>query len=165
MISLSPAGVEDEAFLFELFVSVRLAEYAGSGWSQSEMQTLMWVEFRTQQATYANQSGVRHDIVKEGDVPVGRILTSESALAVQLVDVSLIKPYRGRGIGSVLVRGLQKLVAPTGKPIRLQVELYNPAMRFYQRLGFQPYREHFPYLSMEWSPNSGKVAAATTTLA
>jgi ribosomal protein S18 acetylase RimI-like enzyme len=39
-----------------------------------------------------------------------------------------------------------------GKPGTIYVEVYNLAMRLYERLGFKPIEERDPYLLMEWRP-------------
>jgi ribosomal protein S18 acetylase RimI-like enzyme len=40
-----------------------------------------------------------------------------------------------------------------GKAVRIHVERNNPAMRLYERLGFQPVEEHGIYWLMEWKPS------------
>jgi len=40
-----------------------------------------------------------------------------------------------------------------GKPVTIHVEIYNPAMRLYERLGFVPVEERGPYRLMKWSPS------------
>jgi predicted GNAT family acetyltransferase len=57
-----------------------------------------------------------------------------------------------RGIGTGLVRQLQSEAAAAGKPLRIHVERFNPALRLYQRLGFREIADRGVYLFMEWSP-------------
>ena len=38
----------------------------------------------------------------------------------------------------------------TDLPVTIHVEVYNPAMRLYERLGFRPIEDRGPYRLMEW---------------
>jgi hypothetical protein len=38
-----------------------------------------------------------------------------------------------------------------GKPLRIHVEGFNPALRLYERLGFRQIEDKGVYLFMEWS--------------
>jgi ribosomal protein S18 acetylase RimI-like enzyme len=162
MITTVPVHDEDEGFLFELYVSVRLADFAGAGISDAELEALLLMQYEAQRSSYARRyPDARHLVVKDGDAPIGRAIVAETDEAIQLVDLALLKPYRGKGIGSILIRRLQKEAALVGKPMRLQVAMDNPAMRLYQRLGFRPMREQFHYLTMEWNPKAEKSVAAS----
>jgi predicted GNAT family acetyltransferase len=55
-----------------------------------------------------------------------------------------------RGIGTTLLHGLQSEAAAAGKPLRLHVERFNPALRLYERLGFRQIDDRGVYLFMEW---------------
>jgi hypothetical protein len=41
----------------------------------------------------------------------------------------------------------------TGMPVRLHVELFNPALAWYERLGFRTIENVSVYALMEWLPN------------
>ena len=52
--------------------------------------------------------------------------------------ISLFAPYRGRGIGSAMMRQLLDELRETGYPrASLSVQKENPAARLYERLGFR----------------------------
>ncbi len=46
-----------------------------------------------------------------------------------------------------------------GKPVRIHVERNNPAMRLYERLGFQKVEDQGVYWLMEWLPAGSRAAA------
>jgi ribosomal protein S18 acetylase RimI-like enzyme len=47
----------------------------------------------------------------------------------------------------------------SNRPLTIHVEVYNPAMRLYERLGFRPIEERGPYLLMEWRPSQLNTAS------
>jgi len=152
MISTVPASATDEAFLFELFVSTRLADFSGLGWSEADLEALLILQYKARQFTYRQRyPTLAQDVVRQGDAPIGQVSTYESDAAIHLVEIALLKAYRGQGIGSALIRGLQRRAARSGKALRLQVAVDNPALRLYRRLGFRRSEERFPYVQMEWS--------------
>ena len=75
-----------------------------------------------------------------------RLATGDWQLAV---DIALLPEYCNRGIGTTLLRGLQSEAVAAGKPLRIHVERFNPALRLYERLGFHPIADRGVYLFME----------------
>ncbi len=56
--------------------------------------------------------------------------------------ISLYREYRGRGIGSALMVCLLECLRERGyRQVSLSVQKANAAVRFYERLGFEPVRE------------------------
>ncbi len=51
--------------------------------------------------------------------------------------IALLPEFRGRGIGSKLMKELFSTVSPKYKAISLSVTAENPAMKLYQRFGFE----------------------------
>jgi ribosomal protein S18 acetylase RimI-like enzyme len=93
-------------------------------------------------------------IVRCCDHAAGRIMVNRSQHEILLVDVALLPEYRNRGIGSSLISGLMKEASRDGKSIRLHVDRFNFALRWYQRLGFQALGESEVYVEMIWRPDS-----------
>ena len=58
--------------------------------------------------------------------------------------------YCNRGIGTTVLRELQSEAADAGKPLRIHVERFNPALRLYERLGFRQVEDKGVYLFLEW---------------
>jgi hypothetical protein len=46
--------------------------------------------------------------------------------------------------------GLGRWTAAAGKPLRIHVERFNPALRLYERLGFRQIDDRGVYLFLEW---------------
>jgi ribosomal protein S18 acetylase RimI-like enzyme len=71
---------------------------------------------------------------------------------VVLVQIHLASDYRGRGIGSSLVRCLLAEAARRAKPVVLNCLVNNPACRLYRLLGFEVVRRDGHKLLMRWKP-------------
>jgi len=76
------------------------------------------------------------------------LLHADDHLHVRELQVSA--PFRGRGIGTWLIRHAEALAREHGpKPLRLNVLKHNPARRLYRRLGFRVTAETPTGLVME----------------
>jgi ribosomal protein S18 acetylase RimI-like enzyme len=152
IVTLRPALPEDEPFLYELYASTRAAELAVLDWSSAQREAFLSLQFRAQQAHYAEFPNANPQIIVEVDRAIGRLLVSRLPDEIRLVDVALLPEWRGRGIGSALLQQLLDEAARANKPVRLHVEKSNPARRLYRRLGFTPLAEVGLYYLMEWQP-------------
>lgn len=63
--------------------------------------------------------------------------------------ISVLKPYRGRGIGSTLLKHLLQVVKGASfQAISLSVQKINPAVSLYKRFGFETVKENADDLIM-----------------
>lgn len=122
-------------------------------WPPEHKQAFLEQQFTAQHAHYQRYYGEGDFslVLVEGE-PAGRLYVARWRREIRLVDIALLPPYRGRGIGSALLRRLLDEGASSGLPVSIHVERFNPALRLYQRLGFLPAGEHGPYLLMRWEP-------------
>ena len=81
--------------------------------------------------------------------PIGRIYIEQTASEIRLMDVALLPGWRGRGIGSALLRALIEQAEAASLPVGLHVEPYNPVLRLYQRFGFTTVETRGVYLFMQ----------------
>jgi ribosomal protein S18 acetylase RimI-like enzyme len=68
------------------------------------------------------------------------------------MDVALLPQFRGRGIGTYLLGNILSLGLRSGKIVTIHVEVFNPALRLYERLGFKKVAANEVYHLMEWRP-------------
>ena len=66
-----------------------------------------------------------------------------------LLDIALLPAYRRRGIGTVLLAEVLSEGAQSGKVVSIHVEAFNPALEWYERLGFIKVATNGPYHLME----------------
>lgn len=148
--SLRPAQPEDAAFLYELYCSARAEEMAAWEWDEAQRKSFLDLQFRGQQAHYAQYPNLNHQIILDGNRPIGRVLVSNLESEIRLADISLLTEARGKGIGGKLIADLQHEATRTCKPLRLHVEKSNRARRLYQRLGFVIIDDLGLHYFMEW---------------
>ena len=74
-----------------------------------------------------------------------------------MIDITILPKFRGRGIGTTLVRDLIKRADKVHKKISLHVDPANPALQLYQRLGFVYIKNNgrFNYLEKNPDLNNG----------
>jgi len=147
--ALRPVCADDDPFLLSLYVSARAPEFAVLGWSEAQMTAFLAGQYRLQAHHYATHYDTsRFAVVSVADRPAGRLLV-EYGDEIRVVDISLLPPWRGQGIGSALLEGVLDEARRTGRAVSLHVDAANPAQRLYARLGFVDTGErHGPYILM-----------------
>ncbi|MDJ0866071.1 MAG: GNAT family N-acetyltransferase [Myxococcota bacterium] len=143
----------DEAFLCDLYASTREAELEPLDWSEAQKRSFLRQQFAAQHAFYTEQfQRAVFEIVQLDGEPVGRLYVDRRPDEIRLIDIALVPAQRGRGLGTRLLRELLAEGERVGKPVRIHVEHFNPALRLYRRLGFEPIGDEGVYLLMQWSP-------------
>ena len=148
-LSLRDVTPEDEAFLFEVYVSTRIDELEGFGWSDEQKRAFIRMQFVARERVYPR---VGNRIILLKGQPIGRMMVDRGDAAILLRDIALLTEYRNSGIGSRLIQELMKEAASAGKPIHLHVVATSPAVRLYERLGFRRSGDDGAYLEMKWVP-------------
>lgn len=152
---LRPATADDEEFLVQLYADVRHMEFAILSLPPEMLANLMQMQYRAQRLGYQNSfPGAQYNIIWVGETRVGRTIVEYGSAAVLLVDISLIAGVRNHGIGTAILRSLQAAAHKQNLPLRLQVRFGNPAIRLYQRLGFQQTGEIAMHYEMQLPPAS-----------
>jgi GNAT superfamily N-acetyltransferase len=152
-ITLRPIGEVDLPFLERVYGSTREPELAMTDWSAERKAEFVHQQFAAQHAYYQQHYDTSAFAVVEADgVPVGRLYVDEWDDELRLVDVALLPEARGRGIGSRLLSDLQATATRLGKPLRIHVERFSPALSLYHRLGFGLVEDRGVYLFLEWRP-------------
>jgi ribosomal protein S18 acetylase RimI-like enzyme len=153
-ISLRTQTEADDAFLKELYASVRWSEVASTGWPDGLKHA-----FLEQQRALQTQHYVTHynelwrGIVLYANRPVGRMYLWQNGDDLRIVDLSLLESRRGQGIGTQLLRAVIGEATLSNACVSLHVEQNNPARQLYQRLGFSPEASATsPYIRMSCKP-------------
>lgn len=153
MITLRVALPEDVVFLARLYGDTRRREVSAWGWPAEQQAWFLQMQFDAQRRSYLSSFPDALDrIVLREDIPIGRVLTNHASSSMRLIDIALIEEQRQQGIGTYLLRNLIQECQELDCPLRLQVAQGNPAMRLYQRLGFEQTGGDAMYITMEWLP-------------
>lgn len=124
-------------------------------WTEEMKDAFVRQQFNAQHVWYQEHyQGATFDVILVDGVPAGRLYVHRRASEIRLVDITLLPEHRKGGLGTSILRDLMADGEAAGKPVTIHVEVYNPAMQLYQRLGFKPIEERGPYLLMEWRPAS-----------
>jgi len=131
---------------------MREQELAIVPWDEAQKAAFVRMQFEAQHAQYQETyAAATFDIILIGDRPAGRLYVERAAEEFRIVDIALLPEFCNRGIGTTLLAGLQSEAAAAGKPLRIHVERFNPALRLYERLGFRQIADRGVYLFMEWT--------------
>ncbi len=148
-------------FLLRVYRSTREEEFAMVlDWTEEMKAAFVRQQFEAQHAWYQDHyEGATFDVILADGAPAGRLYVHRREREIRLVDITFLPEFRGGGLGTSLLNDLMAEARAAGKPLTIHVEVYNPAMRLYERLGFRPIEERGPYLLMEWRPSQLNTAS------
>jgi GNAT superfamily N-acetyltransferase len=157
-LTLRPATADDESFLEKVYAGTRAAELATVPWTDEAKAAFVRMQFAAQSQYYREHyPDASVDVIlvnAEGGgldaEAVGRLYVARWTDEICIVDISLLPVFCNRGIGTTLLRQLQAEASAAGKPLRIHVERFNPALRLYERLGFRQLEDRGVYLFLEW---------------
>jgi ribosomal protein S18 acetylase RimI-like enzyme len=150
---LRPVAGGDRAFLVDLYGSVREPELAHVPWDDATRRAFVEQQFAAQDEHYRqNYPGATLDVVELGGEPAGRLYVHRGPSDIRIMDIALAPEFRGRGIGTELLRGLMAEADESRRKLSIHVEMNNRARNLYERLGFRPAGEHGVYVLLERPP-------------
>ncbi|MDQ3724733.1 MAG: GNAT family N-acetyltransferase [Actinomycetota bacterium] len=138
---LRPAAEDDRPFLLRLYASTREPELEASGLPRDQWGAFAEHQFAAQSRHYETYEDTSYDVVLVDGEPAGRLIVARWPEELRIVDIALLPEYRGRGIGSTLMRALIKEADDIEVKTSIHVERFNPAQRLYSRLGFRAVAE------------------------
>jgi ribosomal protein S18 acetylase RimI-like enzyme len=150
---LRPAVPADGPLLLQIFLEDRRAEFAPLGWPPAALDAFLATQFDLRERHYlAAYAEAARSVVTYRGRDVGTLLVARAPGGLHVVNVALLAAERGLGIGTAVLRDLQREASKGGMSLTLTVREGNPARRLYERLGFGYVRTDGPDLPMAWSP-------------
>ena len=150
VIELLPVAEDDREFLYRVYASTRADELAAVPWDRAQKEAFLRAQFDAQDRWYHEQyTRVTYDVIAIDGEPAGRLYVRRGDTEIRIVDIALLPEHRGRGVGTSLLRALLAEADAADKRITIHVERTNPALRFYQRLGFSVAEDKGVYLFMQ----------------
>jgi ribosomal protein S18 acetylase RimI-like enzyme len=127
----------DQGFLRALYASTREDEMRATYWPASRCRAFLDQQFDFQQRYYRTQHPqAQFLLLLRAAQPIGRLYWRSDPGLATLIDMSLVPPARGQGLGTALLRLLTGLADAQGQVVELHVEPDNQAQRLYRRFGF-----------------------------
>jgi ribosomal protein S18 acetylase RimI-like enzyme len=155
-LGFRPETSADESFLYRLYISTREPEMQMVDWPADQKTTFLRQQFSAQTHHYrTNYPGAEFSIVLLDGRPVGRLYVHRRPDDIRIMDILLAPESRGSGIGTILLHDILQSAVGEGRSVSIHVEQDNPALRLYERLGFQRADTFGVYLLMVWKPRSG----------
>jgi ribosomal protein S18 acetylase RimI-like enzyme len=152
----------DILFLRRLYVSTRWEELAIADWTEAQKIAFLESQFAAQRRHYlAYHASAAFDVLEAAGSPAGRLYLDRGPDDLLIVDISLLPEWRGRGIGTALIRAVFAEASAAGKGVTISVEKFNPAQGLYRRLGFREYAEDGVYWFMRWRPHPEESAGVS----
>ena len=135
---LRRCDASDDAFLYDVFVTTWQDEVAALP-NQNLAQHVLRIQHIAQERRFASGfPGHERFVVLEDGESAGRLYVDQSGSDVVLLDLTLLPGFRGRGLGSRVVRDLLAEAAREHRKVTLRVpRRQRRATDFYTRLGFR----------------------------
>jgi ribosomal protein S18 acetylase RimI-like enzyme len=151
MLHLRAERDDDRDFRYRLFCDSRPPEFALL--APAAFAQLMTQQFHAQTLSYLGQfPQACFDIIEVSGEPIGRIVVDRPGAVLHIVDQAIVPQWRGRGVGTAIVRALMDEAQAAGIPVRIETSEDDPSLRFYRRLGFMPVEAVSLGTQLEWRP-------------
>lgn len=159
-VALRPITEPDLQFLQRLYATTREDELNQVPWTPEEKAAFVRQQFEAQHAFWQeNYTDTSWDLVLADGEPIGRFYVARWPDDIRIVDIALMPGHRRGGLGTRLIGELFAEADASGRKVSIHVEVFNPARRLYERLGFVQAGERGVYLLMERQPCAGAALA------
>lgn len=147
--NLRPVTEADQALLTHIYASTREQELAQTDWNDEQKAAFIAMQFQAQHRAYSAYPNADFFVIMHQQQPVGRLYLQYRTNAILIIDLALLTPFRGRGIGTAMLQAVFAEADKLGQSVQIHVEKFNPALLLYQRLGFQLKEDKGVYLFLE----------------
>ena len=152
-ITLRTLQAEDEPVLFQLYRAVRSVELGMETWPAAQRDAMLRIQFVAQRRGYREQfPNLDERLILRGESPIGWVIVDGSdSRKLYGIDIALLAEARQQGLGTRVMRSLQKEAAVGNRLFVIVVERGNVrALAFHRRLGFRTVGETEVHIVMEW---------------
>jgi ribosomal protein S18 acetylase RimI-like enzyme len=157
-VALRRVNVSDEQFLFQVYAGTRQEELAQVGWSESQKHSFLEMQFQAQRRYYESEyPGAEFQVILAGGQPVGRLYVHRREKEIRIMDLALLPSHRRQGMGTKLLKEILAEGEKSGRRVTIHVEIFNPALRLYEVLGFRQIASNGVYHFLEWKPDNSQI--------
>lgn len=155
-VTLRAQTSDDDDFLLQLYISTREAELIQIGWTSAQIQPFLEQQFVAQHQSYRQAyADADFQIIEYQGEAAGRLYLHRGKDEYRIIDIVLVPELRNRKLGCHLIENIQASARENSLPVCLYVEPLNPAIRLYQRLGFEKQGTGGIHIFMCWAPAPG----------
>ena len=152
-VTTRPMTDDDSMLLFELYASSRADELSRSGWATPQQRSFFRMQAQNQERYFLRH----HDHLDRRTICIngfsaGRLLVDRPDHAVTIVDLALLPAFRGRGVGSLLIRCLLEEAAEADLPVHVEMPKDSPSVATFMRLGFRSSDDLGDRWHLVWNP-------------
>ena len=150
-ITLRDVTPDDERFLREVYAGTRAYELAMVPWNEEQREVFLRTQFDAQHSHYHSQyPDAKFQLIVSDGEPVGRLYVLREVGAIRILDITVLPPYRNKGIGGALIRVLVDEAEKNKQVVTVWIEHFNPSQKLFQRFGFSVigddgYNYHFEH--------------------
>lgn len=156
-VTLRPARPEDEPLLLELYAAARAFELAQVPWSDEQKAAFVRMQFAAQTEHYrAHYADASFDVIECDGEAIGRFYVWRGKEAIRIVDIAILPERRSQGLGTPLLQALLDEAAQSGRRVQVYVEVFNPSLRLFERLGFTSVENDGINHLMQWQPRASR---------
>lgn len=149
---LRPETPADADFIQRLYAEMRWQELAQVSWPDESKLLFLAQQCEAQRQHYARAYFDGEFLVIEcAGGAIGRLYLYRGAPQdIRIIDIGLLQAWRNQGLGRRILEAVLDQARVAGRSVSIHVEIFNPARRLYDRLGFIEKGEHGPYRLMQW---------------
>jgi len=152
-LTLRSITADDLPFLYQVYAGTRTEELAQTDWTDEQKAAFLQQQFTAQNDYYqANYPAAQFQIIERHGTPIGRLYVDRWADQIRIMDIALLPDQRGHGVGTQLLEAILSEGRQAKLPVTIHVERFNPALRWYERLGFQVVEDKGVYYFLKWTP-------------
>lgn len=149
--TLRPVKPDDAAFLIQVYKSSRGEDLRELGWDETRIDEFLDMQYDAQRAFDDKDYAEANDeVILAAGERAGRLRVHARENEIRCIDLALLPEFRNQGLGTLLLRRLQREAAAANKPLRLQVIRFSRAISLFERLGFVRTSETGTHFQMEW---------------
>ena len=150
-VTLRRVNDDDREFLLRVYQISREIELAMTPWDDAQKRAFSEHQLDAQTYTYrVKYPDATHEIILFAGEPAGRIYVQRGARDISILDITVTHEYRGKGIGTKLVKSLQHEAAATNRSVSIYIEPFNPSQKLFGELGFEVVPDDGVDLRFEW---------------
>jgi ribosomal protein S18 acetylase RimI-like enzyme len=158
-VTTRPMNDDDSMLLFELYASSRADELSRTGWATPQQRSFFRMQAQNQERYFLRHYDHldRRTICING-FSAGRLLVDRPSHAITIVDLALLPAFRGRGVGSLLIRCILEEAAELDVPVHLSLPKNSESLKTCERVGFRYADEPGDRLHLVWNPRVNSLA-------